>query len=455
MKDGLQFQKSSQINNESAMRGKFIKRFWWLGLIVIILIIFGVVFVVVKNKEKNKFDDKKFQNQPMFENYDPTINLGLAKCPANLSGLFTYFFINPDNLEAIDPLGGVNPPMHTQPVDHIYFTTKNSLNARVPIYMPADGILFEVVEEVRTNTTTGAFLESSSEVTFAPCQGVDVSIAIISELGPDIKALIKDGQGQCEELEKGKQGEEVVSRMCRYQVDKQLKAGDLLGYELNVSESERLASNGRILPEEVKDVEIWAHNYSITPSRDVDIAWYDFPSLPYSFCFFDMYQGEMQKKYLDKFGAFNSAGYDGFKQRIAPPVCGSILQNIVGTVQGDWFYGEKGKVSSDGYLSLVPNNFDPSIGDISIGGTIRQPEVINFLSTHSGTLNRELSEVKTDNNIYCYQADADSKINSNTKREITEKILLNLVDDHHLKIENQPGACGAGETFKNPFIYQR
>jgi len=77
-----------------------------------------------------------------------------------------------------------------------------------------------------------------------------------------------------------------------------------------------------------------------------------------------------------------------------------------------------------------------------------------FLSTHSGTLNRELSEVKTDNNIYCYQADADSKINSNTKREITEKILLNLVDDHHLKLKSA-GRLRAGETFKNPFIYQR
>jgi len=455
MKDGLQFQKSSQINNESAKCGKAIKRFWWIGLIVIILIIFGVVFIVVKNKEKNKFDDKKFQNQPMFENYDPTINLGLEKCPANLSGLFTYPFMNPDDLEAIDPLGGVNPPMHTQPVDHIYFTTKNSLNARVPIYMPADGTLFEVMEEVRTNTTTGAFLESSAEVNFAPCQGVDVSIAIISELSPDIKALIKDGQGQCEELEKGKRGEEVMTRACHYQVDKQLKAGDLIGYELNVSESERLASRGRILPEEVKDIEIWARNYSLTPSQDVDIAWYDYSTLPYSFCFFDMYQGEMQKKYLDKFGAFDAAGYTGFKQRTAPPICGSILQNIVGTAQGDWFYGEKGKTRSDGYLSLVPNNFDPSVGVISIGGTIRQPEVINFLSNHSSTLNRDFSELKADGNIYCYKGDKDDALRNIKDGPATEKILINLVDDHHLKIESQSGACGANETFKNPFIYQR
>jgi len=72
-----------------------------------------------------------------------------------------------------------------------------------------------------------------------------------------------------------------------------------------------------------------------------------------------MYQGEMQKKYLDKFGAFNSADTTVLNSASHRRFAVQFSKNIVGTVQGDWFYGEKGKVSSDGYLSLVPNNFDP------------------------------------------------------------------------------------------------
>jgi hypothetical protein len=39
--------------------------------------------------------------------------------------------------------------------------------------------------------------------------------------------------------------------------------------------------------------------------------------------------------------------------------------------------------------------------------------------------------------------------------EYPYKFLIQLVDDTHIKIEKQSGACGANEKLNNPFTYER
>jgi hypothetical protein len=433
------------------------KKFLWLGLLL--LVITGGLFFIIQNNDNSSEEKEKGITKDTTKSsghLDPTVGLGLPKCPVDLSGLLAHQFMNPGDLDAIIPLGSLGPPSHTFPVDHIYFTSKNKLNARVPLYFPADSTVFEVMEETRTNYATGAYLEYSAMVSFAPCEGVDIMVGIISELPPELKSLIANDTGDCKETLKEKENGGKLASACRHAVNKKVKSGDLMGYELNVSESERNNSGGTIHPDEVKDIEIWAHNYNITPRTDIDLAWYDFATLPYSICMFDMYQGALQQSYLDKFGTFTVDDPPVFVPRTIEPICGSIVQTIAGTAQGDWFYGEKGQVDNAGNLSLVHDNYNPAIGAISIGGTLQYPTVIHFAPKYNGTINRDFSEVIADGNIYCYHT--EGQVDPKDPKKIikaTDKILLQLNDDHHLTIELQPGTCGTGEAFKKSYMYQR
>lgn len=451
-------QKSFQTNPRQAqgIRNRFFKKFWWLG--VIILLIAGGIFFFNQNNDNNQEKEKENAKNTTSFGWanDPTVGLGLSKCPDNLAGLLTYQLMNPDDLDALVPLGNLGPPSHTLPVDHNYFASKDKPNARVPIYFPADGTVFEVMEETRTNNITGEYLEYSALISFAPCEGVDIVVGIISELSPELKSLIEGDKGDCKETLKEKENGGKLASACRHKVSRKVKAGDLMGYELNVGESEINASGGKISADEVKDIEIWAHNYYVPLPKDVDLDWYNFSTLPYSFCFFDMYQGALRQSFLDKFGKLNNDYPPKLVPRTIEPICGSIIQNVAGTAQGDWFLGEKGKVDNAGHLSLVHDNYNPAIGAISIGGTLQYPAVINFPPTHFGTTNREFSEVKADGQIYCYQTEgqADPK---DPKRLIpaTNKFLLQLNDAHHLQIERQDGTCGTDEAFQKPYTYQR
>lgn len=57
-------------------------------------------------------------------------------CPANLSGALTSYYFEPKYIKAIRPLGDINPPGHTSPVDHATFMT--DYTGKIPIYDTAN-----------------------------------------------------------------------------------------------------------------------------------------------------------------------------------------------------------------------------------------------------------------------------------------------------------------------------
>jgi len=84
-----------------------------------------------------------------------------------------------------------------------------------------------------------------------------------------------------------------------------------------------------------------------------------------------------------------------------------------------------------------------------------------FTPAHSGTTDREFSEITADGKIYCYQGSQEGFSGSNVDKNgnpienRTPKYLLQLIDDTHIKVESQIGACSANEKFSNPVIYER
>lgn len=97
-------------------------------------------------------------------------------------------------------------------------------------------------------------------------------------------------------------------------------------------------------------------------------------------------------------------------------------------------------------MAFLHNNIDPRIAEISIGGQIiKEARQILFTPTHNGMIDREPSEIKADGKVYCYD---------NHRGELY-KILVQLIDDHHLKAESQNGKCSGSESFQKPYNYER
>jgi hypothetical protein len=131
------------------------------------------------------------------------------------------------------------------------------------------------------------------------------------------------------------------------------------------------------------------------------------------------------------------------------PDCGTNMQDVLATIQGNWYLQgskfENGLQQFAEELAIVHSNTDPSMGVISIGGTIAKAESISFTPANNGNLNREPSQVGADGNIYCYQ----------DQYHPTEHFLVQLSDTTSLKVENQSGTCPVVLNFNNPSVYVR
>ncbi|MEK6543232.1 MAG: hypothetical protein AABZ44_02190, partial [Elusimicrobiota bacterium] len=133
---------------------------------------------------------------------------------------------------------------------------------------------------------------------------------------------------------------------------------------------------------------------------------------------------------------------DGTVLRSSAPVCGTSMQDVANSAQGNWFSSGAGYPadSEDAQLALIHQNVDPSTGAFSVGNAISSltAGVYTFSPVGSGLVNRDFKLVKADGNVYCY----DSFSSGNGAGKI---VLIKLVDSTTLRIEGQSAAnCGAG-----------
>ena len=131
--------------------------------------------------------------------------------------------------------------------------------------------------------------------------------------------------------------------------------------------------------------------------------------------------------------------YSGSVLRTAPPLCGTIDQDVPGTAQGDWYHAGSPDSPEDPHLALAHDNVVVSSGVFSSGTSIPGLQGLGtllFSPAHSGRVQREFSEVVADGNEYCY----DSFTNL-----VGSILVLKMPDAFSLQIEKQTAAsCGAG-----------
>jgi len=361
------------------------------------------------------------------------------KCPSDLAGILTAPLIDLKYITSITPLGNLNPPGHTSPVDHNYFSS--GTDEKIPVYAPADGWITDLVVILAKDEKTGKYVDRWITLDIEICQGLKLTFANLTEASSVLKDNWPKNDNGCKYGIK-KDGHDFTEGQCYFHSNIKVKAGDLLGYTQN----EARKDGTRSFP-----FEIWAANYNQPSPSNIDWSFYDDDRYAHIMCTFDLYTGSLKKQYYDKLGGVDlKTNGSTLIKRTIEPLCGTVNQNIVGTIQGMWF-GEGWKNRKDKnnpedsrQFSFLHWNIDPTYAEIGNAGEITsgQSDQIMFLPKYSGTIDREPSEVKADGKVYCYNFRGG-------------KILTQLIDDRHLKLEYQSDPCEKLETFTKHYNYER
>lgn len=417
------------------LKVNYFKKYWWI-LLILFFILLSISFFIVLNSEI-------FKGNKKVDVYDSS----LPDCPSDLSGLLTYPIIDPTLIVSLAPLGNSNPPGHTFPVDHIYFNLDQGENNKpTSVYSPGDGILTSINKEQGFNDK-GEVMRSGVNFHVSLCKGVYIIIASSGKLTPEFENIIKTQSKEECKKSPGKHLNEKSLKQCNYQLKLPIKAG-------------------KKIYDTIDDYpEVWATNFNQTPDPSVDWKRYNSDLFTYSICLFDLYKGELKDTFYSKFGTFSPINMSEdpkkkqeskpiFTPRTIEPICGTPHQNVAGTLQGDWFATNAGGEDSPEFtgngLALIHDNFDPTYGKMVIGGNFTNSGVIIFMPKHEGNIDREFSEIKPSKQIYCYDSGKESK-----QGESSGKVIIQLVDEHHLKVEHLNGVCTNDETFNSPYFYER
>jgi len=298
----------------------------------------------------------------------------LPSCGSNMA-LFNSAPVTDPAFVSFQPVGHVFPPGHTFPADHSYFNFNASSTtlANVNMYSPGDGWVTQVTayyDNVHGNP-------SFYNITFSPCAEVRIINLSVNTLAPALLHPTGPSATSCSSDTGNNAG---VVESCVTNMENPVKGGDLFG-------TGGLVDFGPII-----DTRFQISGF-INPARHV---------LNRGFCPIDYFTPSLKATYYNTIGGNNGAT---LIKRTLAPLCGTIMQDLSGTVQGDWFFPGASYPPDNPHLALIHHNVDPSTGTFSVGSSIP-----GFAGSHdfypkttvdSTRINYDFSLV-TDNQIYCY-----------------------------------------------------
>lgn len=276
-------------------------------------------------------------------------------------GGFTIAPLDPMEITSLVPLGNLNPPAHVFPTDHMYFycyTNKTSLDIKSPGNV-------QVTKIGRTHYNAG-LLGDYFDYTIS--MGSDSSYMYwyhVSKLSARLLLETNNFTSAKCDLPYTSGGSTI--EQCYLKSNLMVSAGEILG-TLNTI-------NGLACMEMGTSV----NGISTNPLE-----------------YFDAQSRNILENKLGRF--------DGKVKRIALPICGEIIQDMIATAQGNWLKPGIPKNPEDNHIALVKDNIDPSKEAFSVGISVPGlPSNIYYFSPQSsGFTNRHFAEVKPDGNMYCY-----------------------------------------------------
>lgn len=301
----------------------------------------------------------------------------------------TIFTVSPTNFESIDhivSLGNLNPPGHTFPTGHMYVyltdPDSNGVTDIATLYSP--GHL--TVTNLRADQHVAAGFTDYG-MTLRACADIWLNFGHISALSTELFGEISydDGWRLASEYSTG--GE--TYRTWRKDVEVDVTAGEVLG-----------TTGG--------NPGIWAWDFGVVDTRvshNKDVVNPDRYSYSGSalsaVCFLLYYE---DGPVLDQLAGLVQR--DKVEGESVP--CGSYLQDVPGTAQGNWFLsGIREKNPEDPHLALVHSNLRPARAVFSVGTSVHSLKSgkYEFPPVDQGLLNRDFMDVVPDGQIYGFQVD--------------------------------------------------
>ncbi len=361
----------------------------WL---VIILCFITVGCTTPRDFVREKME-KKYQNR----SENAHVN-NLKKCDVQK---FTVSPVEISYLDHIIPLGNLNPPEHTLPTEHTYWHLTKS---DVELLAPGDIRIVRLTSN--TDTDTG---ETDYGMHFALCEDVFGYFLHVKTLIPELQNIL-DKEG-CDNFQ-----EYSHYQYCSKSVDLQVPARTKLGTVGNQQQTNFDFG----LYDESRELEYANKDRYEGRSR-------------YIACPLDYYEEGLKNQLYKKLDRTDGS-------------CGTPMQDIAGTLQGNWFYVEDG-FYPHGWtkqLAFVPDNMDPSKNVLSLGGPIKPPIRSEFTPITSGVFNRQFSDVTPDETIYCYETPNGH-----------DRVIVLMIDENNIKVEMQSMECDDNLKFDNETRYVR
>jgi hypothetical protein len=355
-----------------------------------------------------------------------------SKDPAcTTSSALTASPVELSQLTQVTPLGNINAPFgHIFPSDHIGLTIPRLSNEPNNFATVATNIIspgaIRIYDIGKTSYyKNGQLTQADYSINFSLCRNLEFYFGHVQHISSALEQAISKVKGECQ----GQiQGEQSYPR-CEYHIDYTATQGEILGTAGGPGTTVAGVDFGAVDKNKPR--------LSFVRQKDVP------DTTAYGQCPLNYFEKSLRDRLYDKLPTKSE------------PRCGQIMQDRPGTLQGDWYLQNKGSSRDwSTQFAMLHNNIDPTIGVVSIGGTIGPAGNFNFSPTHNGLVNREPSEVKSNGQVYCYYSDLSTGAMSGLG-DTTGQVLLQLVDEKTLKAEHQDGNCGGHWSFSQPTSYSR
>ena len=307
--------------------------------------------------------------------------------------LFTAAPTDLNKIYDISPLGSIGPPGHTFPTEHTYWqiSPTGQTTATIDLYAPGDMYILTV------DSTQGP--DPGYGMSFALCRDLHGYFKHVKDISGELKSALEGIK--CEDWQSA--GGSCTKRLSNYTV----KAGTVIGKVGHL--------HGNF---DFGVVDYRVTNKFANPSRYHSRT-------PNIVCPFEYFTPEIKSQIYAKV------------KRTVEPRCGTVMQDIAGTLQGNWFYGENATAETEWerHLAFVHDQDDTGKATISIAGIISEPTEWIFSPKSAGLIDREFSQVTSDGNTYCYNL-------------ASGRIVLKMTSATELAIEKQSESCGTAAELK-------
>lgn len=314
--------------------------------------------------------------------------------------------------------------------DHVYLYPNSSDNS-VNVYAPGNVTLVQVAAQKHTS---GADVGLGTDYTlfFSPCKSVMFDFIHVKTVSATVQKAMDAAKPNCSDSG-------TLASNCIYaDLSLKLNSGDIMGTALGGNYGTDFAGT---------DVRTPTLAY-LNKNDYIGGALGD--SYTHTVCPLDYFTSSVKSQLYGKINIKN-AGTNGI------PACGSVMQDKVGTSQGNWYMPGIGYTSQNDnitkILALAHSNIDPSQAVIS-AGTKLLPSTdfgsqISYQPRSNGYINRDPADITPDGHVYCIEGQV-SVVNKQGHVD------LQMADSSTLKASYADGDCATSPALgANAVTYNR